>query len=206
MKTRFFSALATVAVLFTNTIFANNIENLYDLGGTSLTISTIKSEKTIIVNATNTNDQTITVTIEDANGATVFKEQANQGRQFAKKYNLSKLDAGDYRVIVTKNYFKTIQPITLTNNSIEMSLAERKEKFLPNVSVKDMKMDVNVLLGNYNNVHVMVYTNTGEKVFEEHDYVVLNLHKRYNLENLKKGIYLVEVTAGDETKTFTIQL
>jgi hypothetical protein len=206
MKTRFFSALATAAVLFTNTIFANNIENLYDLGGTSLTISTIKSEKSVIVNATNTNDQDITVAIEDANGAVVFKEQTNQGRQFAKKYNLSKLDAGDYRVIVTKNYFKTIQPITLTHGTIEMSVSERKEKFLPNVTVKDMKMDVNVLLGNYNNVHVSVYANTGEKVFEERDYVVLNLHKRYNLENLKKGIYLVEVTAGDETKTFTIEL
>jgi hypothetical protein len=206
MKTRLFFSLATAAMLFANTITANNIENMYDLGGTRLKISAVNTEKAVIVDATNTFNQEITVNIEDINGNTLYSEKIKEGQRFVKKYNLTKLESGDYRLVVVKKLFKTIQPITVTEKTVEMSEVERKEKFLPNVTAKNGLMDVNVLLGNYNNIHVRLYDVAGKKVFEELNYVVFNLHKRYDLTKLDKGIYFAEVVAGDEVQTFTIKL
>jgi hypothetical protein len=206
MKTRLFFSLATAAVLFVNTLTANTIEYIYDLGGTRLTISTALAEKAVIVNATNTYNQDIIVTIEDKFGNVMFKDRSNQGSGFAKKYKLNDFEDGEYRLVVVKGTFKTIQPFKVNGNAVEMSKSERKEKFLPNVAVTGNKMDVNVLLGNFSNIHVRLYDNTGDKVFEELNYVVLDLHKRYDLSKLKKGIYFAEVTAGDETQTFTVKL
>jgi hypothetical protein len=206
MKTRLLFYLATAAILFANTLSANVIENIYDLGGTRLKITTATTEKAVIVDATNTYDQQISINIEDVYGQVLLTERIKEGNRFTKKYVLSKLESGDYRFIVTKKMFKTIQPIKVTEKSVEMSEAERKEKFLPNVTAFGGKMDVNVLLGNYGNIHVRLFNNEGKKVFEELNYVTFILHKRYDLTKLEKGVYFAEITAGDETQTFTIKL
>jgi hypothetical protein len=119
---------------------------------------------------------------------------------------LSQLESGKYRLVVTKNLVKTVQPFELTNRAVVLNELERKDKFVPMVSEKDKKLDVNVLLGNYSNVTVKIYTNEGRLVFENKNYVVLTLNKRYDLSKMNAGTYMVEILAGDETEYFTITL
>ena len=62
------------------------------------------------------------------------------------------------------------------------------------------------MLGNYSNIHVKIYDNEGRLVFEDTNYVVITLNKRFDLNKLSSGIYIVEVNAGDETQYATITL
>ncbi len=206
MKTRLFFILILAVSLFTNTIKAENGSFSYDLGGgTNVKISAILNTKAVVVSLTNVTNEEVTIVLEGEEG-TLITEKVKGMPNFSKKYNLINLNKGSYRVIVTKKATKTIQPFELTNNSVVLFESERKEKFMPNVNQNGTKLDVNVLLGKFSNIKVNIYDNEGRKVYDDINYVVMMLHKRYDLSKLASGGYVVEVIAGDETQYFPITL
>ncbi len=93
----------------------------------------------------------------------------------------------------------------MSANGVHISDIEKKEKFLPVVNLNDNKLDVNVLLGNYSNITVTITDNEGRVVKQDKNYVVLDLHTRYDIAQLPAGVYVVEVRAGDETFYHTIK-
>ena len=206
MKTRLFFILILAISLFTNTIKADNGSFSYDLGGgTNVKISAIQNTKAIVVSFTNVTEEGVTVSIEGQDGLLVT-DKVIAKPNFSKKYNLVNLGAGSYSVIITKKATKTIQPFELTANDVVLFETERKEKFMPSINQKGAKVDVNVLLGKYSNIKVNIYDNEGRQVYNDINYVVLNLHKRYDLSTLPSGAYVVEVIAGDDTQYFPIRL
>ena len=64
MKTRLLFILALVANLFTNTLSANVVENIFDLAGTTVKISS--AQKAIVVNLGSVQKETVTISIADA--------------------------------------------------------------------------------------------------------------------------------------------
>ena len=206
MKTRLFFVLFLAISLFTTTVKADNGSFSYDLGGgTNVKISAIQNTKTVVVSLTNVSKEEITIALE-GEGGTLIADKVKGQLNFAKKYNLMNLESGSYRVVVTKRATKTIQPFELTYNNVVLFESERKEKFLPSIVQNNRKLDVNVLLGNYSNIKVNIYDNEGHKMYEDINYVVMLLHKRYDLSKLPSGGYVVEVIAGDETQYFPIAL
>ena len=206
MKTRLFFVLFLAISLFTTTVKADNGSFSYDLGGgTNVKISAIQNTKTVVVSLTNVSKEEITIALE-GEGGTLIADKVKGQLNFAKKYNLINLESGSYRVIVTKRATKTIQPFELTYNNVVLFESERKEKFLPSIVQNNRKLDVTVLLGNYSNIKVNIYDNEGHKMYEDINYVVMLLHKRYDLSKLPSGGYVVEVIAGDETQYFPIAL
>ena len=203
MKTRLFFILALAATLFTNTLSANVIENTFDLAGTTVKISA--SEKSILVNLGSVQKEVISIVIADAQNNVLLTEMVRETPNFVKRYNMSKLEKGAYTLTVTKKTIRTVQPFDITDNSLVIAELEKKEKFIPIVNFNNNKLDVNVLLGNYSNITVTIFDNEGRKVSEDKNYVVLDLHKRYDLSKLPNGVYMVEVLAGDETFFQTVQ-
>lgn len=206
MNFRLSLILAFAVSMFTTTLTAENTERVLNVGGTNIRIMAIENSKTVMVTFSNTSEGEVTVALEDVYGARLVSDKVKSSERFAKKYNLSQLEAGNYRVAVTKNLRKTVQPFQLTSSSIVLNASERKEKFLPSIKFKGNTLDVNVLLGNYSNIIVKVYSNDGLVSFEDKNYVVLTLHKRFNLSKLPAGTYVVEVTAGDETQYYNVNL
>jgi hypothetical protein len=202
MKTQFFLVVALIATLFTQTAFANTNERNFDLGGTTVKISSV--EKSVIVNLGSIQKEEVLISIEDANGNTLVTESVKNNANFVKKYNVSKLEEGQYFITITKKTLRTVQPFTVSSNGVTMSDVEKKEKFMPVLVQNGTKLDVNVLLGNYNNITVRILDNEGHSSLEDKNYVVLTLHKRYDLSKLAAGSYVAEVTAGDETFYYTI--
>ena len=202
MNTRLFLILALVATLFTTAAKANNAEKIYDLDGTSVKISAVS--KTILVNLGSVKNEEVIIKIEDAQGNILVSETVKEKLVFSRTYNVSQLENGAFTLFIVKKMTKTIQPFNVFNGQVTMLAAEMKEKFLPLLIQKNDKLDVNVLLGNYSNITVIVYDNEGHKVFEDKNYVVFDLHKRYDLSKLNKGSYLAEVTAGDEVAYYNI--
>lgn len=206
MKTRLFFVLILAITLISTTVKADNGSFSYDLGGgTNLKISAIQNTKTVVVSLTNVTNEEVTIELEGADG-TLVTDNVKGKPTFTKKYNLVNLESGNYRVVVTKKATKTVQPFELTSKSLVLFESERKEKFLPSLNQNGTKMDVNVLLGNFSNIKVNIYDNEGRKVYDDTNYVVMLLHKRYDLSKLPSGGYVVEVVAGDETQYFPIAL
>lgn len=206
MKTRLFFVLMLAITLISTTVKADNGSFSYDLGGgTNLKISAIENTKTVVVSLTNVTNEEVTIELEGVEG-TLVTDNVKGKPNFSKKYNLVNLESGSYRVVVTKKATKTVQPFELTSKSLVLFESERKEKFLPSLNQNGMKIDVNVLLGNYSNIKVNIYDNEGRKVYDDINYVVMLLHKRYDLSKLPSGGYVVEVIAGDETQYFPIAL
>jgi hypothetical protein len=206
MKIRLSFILALAVSMFATTLKADSVERMFTLEGANIRITAIENSKTVVVTLSNTSTGDVTVSLEDAFGSNFATDKVKSAVRFSKKYNLSQLEAGKYRLVVTKNFVKTIQPFELTNRNIVLNELERREKFLPSISHKGNFLDVNVLLGNYSNIIVKVYGNEGLVSFEDKNYVVLTLHKRYDLAKLPAGAYIVEVLAGDETQYFNINL
>jgi len=198
--------ISIFAMLLNVAVFANNSERFVELAGSSVKISAVANTKAITVNVNNLLNDVLEVSLEDADGVILYTETAKNTNSFTKRLSLVNLDAGRYVLTIKKNLVKTVQPFELTATSVIISENERKEKFLPNITQKGNKLDVNVLLGKYSNVHVLIYDNEGRLVFEETNYVVLDLHKRFDLTKLGTGTYLVEVVAGEEVQYSTLSL
>lgn len=197
----FFVALSISAMSFTN---ASNLPVV--LSGSSVKIFAVSNSKTLMVSVSNNLNDAIEIELDDANGHVLYSETTEKVNTFSKRLNLNSLDAGFYTLVVKKNLVKTIQPFELTETSIKMSENERNEKYLPNIVQKGKKVDVNVLLNKISDVNVRVYDIEGRLVFEQISKDVQDLHKRFDLEKLAAGVYLVEVIAGDETQYATVSL
>ena len=205
MKSRTF--LTTLFAIFLSiAAFANNSERTIELSGSKVKIAAIENTKAVTISINNLSLDVIEISLESNEGDLLFSETAKNVTSYAKRLNLTQLQAGTYKLIIKKNLVKTIQPFELTETNVVITESERKEKFLPSIAQKGHKLDVNVMLGNYSNIHVKIYDNEGRLVFEDTNYVVITLNKRFDLEKLSSGIYVVEVNAGDETQYATITL
>ncbi len=204
---KFASIISIIAFTIASfTANAENTERIFNLEGTKINITAVENSKTVIVTLNNNASSEMTVELEDVYGEKFATDKVKATTHFAKRYNLSQLEAGKYRLVVTKNAVKTIQPFELTTKTIILNELERREKFLPTISQNGKKLDVNVLLGNYSNINVKLFNNEGLLIFEDKHYVVLTLNKRYDLANVTTGTYVLEVLAGDETQYFTVTL
>jgi C4-type Zn-finger protein len=202
MKSPLILVVALIATLFSQTAFSNTNERNFDLGGTTVKISSV--EKSVVVNLGTVQKEEITITIEDSFGNTLATETIKNHPNFVKKYNVSKLENGQYSITITKKTLRTVQPFSVSEQGVVMSDVEKKEKFIPVLVQNGNILDVNVLLGNYNNITVKIVDNEGRSTVEDKNYVVLTLHKRFDLSKLPAGSYVAEVTAGDETFYYSI--
>ena len=196
MKTKFFCSTLLLVALFFTSANATNFDKIIDLGGTSVKMTA--ETHSVMVNLGNVTKEEVTLKIEDNDGNILLSEVVKNTANFSRKYNLSKLEDGKYQFVVTKKTIKTVQPFEIVANMVVMSEIEQKDKFLPTVDVKNDRINVNVLLGNYSNISVNIYDNAGRKVFNEENYVVLDLHKRFDVSNLVSGAYVVEIVAGSD--------
>ncbi len=197
-----------IALTFSNTTqtIARSVERNYVLAGSIVKISADENVKAITVNINNIQNDVVKVSLEGSDGTVYFTQEISKTARFAKKLNLSQLENGAYKLVVRKNLTKTTQPFQLTETGVQLNENERKDKFLPSIVQKGNMVDVNCLASNYTNVFVRIYDNEGKLVFENSNYVVFQVQKRFNLSNLPAGTYVVEVAAGDEVQYATLNL
>lgn len=195
MKTSSFFALAFSALLSFNTASAENIRNTYNLAGT--TVSIASKGESLVVYLDDKKSETVSVRIADENGQTLVNEKITN----SKKYNVSQLPTGQYNITVTKKDAKTVQPFEVNSGTVTIEEANKKAYFTPGVAIKNENVMVNALVGQYTNITVSILDASGNVVFEDKNYVVVNLHKAYDIANLVEGNYRLVVQAGDEIYT-----
>ncbi|NUO00365.1 MAG: hypothetical protein HUU01_07080 [Saprospiraceae bacterium] len=137
-----------------------------------------------------------TITLEDADGNVLIEERSN-GKSFAKTFNLSKLETGDYRLIVNAGLIETVQPLIITGSSLVLDENNRQEIYAPIINVGDNYVDLSFLNKRLSNVIVVFLNESDEVIFQENISNSLKVEKRYNLSRLPKGDYSVKVIAGN---------
>lgn len=133
-----------------------------------------------------------TVQITSVKGS-VLEMEAAEGERFAKIFNVSNLEEGKYRVVVTTPSNEIVQPFSIKGDKLELKTSEREVFFAPTLSWKDDALDVMMFNGRLLNVNVKLYDEFGNTVFEDSIQNVLKVERRYNLNELNRGKYTVQV-------------
>jgi hypothetical protein len=199
---KLFSAFAFATSLFVQTLSANVVENIYNVDGVEVKI--VSNAQNVIVNLGDVQNEEIKISIIDEDQKTLMSETVKNVNGFVKRYNVSRLEDGSYKMIITKKTVRTVQPFTIEKGVVKMSNMDKKEKFLPTLSFNNGKLDVNVLLGNYSNIVVKLFDNEGREVMLDKHYAEFKLNQRYDLSKLPAGTYMAEVMAGDETFSYSV--
>jgi hypothetical protein len=197
MKTiKFFAAFALVATLSTQTLFAN------DLPFDDVIISS--ATEAVTLNLGNVDSRAISVKIVNEAQEAILKETVKNKTNFLKKYDVANMPSGHYTMIITKENSRISQPFSVQKGVLSLSETDKKVKYFPAVNFKNDNMDVNVFLGYYGTITVNVLDDEGNKVFSQKHENVEILHKRFNVAELSRGTYKVEVVAGDKTFNYLI--
>jgi hypothetical protein len=199
---KLFSAFAFATSLFVQTLSANVIENTYNVDGVEVKIAS--TTQSVIVNLGDVQHEEITISLVDNDQNTLITETVKDVKGFIKKYNVSRLEDGSYKMIITKKTIRTVQPFSIEKGAVKMSSIDKKEKFLPTLTFNNDKLDVNVLLGNYSNITVKLFDIEGRIVLSDKHYAEFKLNQRYDLSKLPAGTYMAEVMAGDETFSYSV--
>lgn len=137
-----------------------------------------------------------TITLEDAAGNLLIEEKVI-GKSFAKTFNLSKLEEGNYSLVVNTGLIETVQPLTLTDAVLVLDATKRQEVYAPVINVGDDYVDLSFLNKRLSNVFVVILDADEAVVYQENITNALKVEKRYNLSRLPKGDYSVKVIVGD---------
>jgi hypothetical protein len=199
---KLFSAFAFATSLFVQTLSANVIENTYNVDGVEVKIAS--NAQNVIVNLGDVQNEEIKISLIDEDQNILLTETVKDVKSFTKRYNVSRLEDGGYKMIITKKTVRTVQPFSIEKGVVKMSNMDKKEKFLPTLSFDNGKLDVNVLLGNYSNIVVKLFDNEGREMMTDNHYAEFKLNKRYDLAKLPAGVYIAQVMAGDETFSYTV--
>jgi hypothetical protein len=197
MKTiKIFAALALVANFSTQILFAHNLP--FD----DVIISS--ASESVSLNLGNVGSNAISVKIVNEAQKAILEETVKNKPDFFKKYDVATMPSGHYTMIITKDNSRITQPFSVQKGVISLSEKDKKVKYFPAFYFKNGNVDVNVFLGYYGTITVNVLNEEGNKVFSQKNDNVSVLHKRYNMGQLARGTYKVEVFAGDEAFNYLI--
>ena len=188
-------------VLFANAVNAKLLP-YSDFGRTEVTVSAV--QKMLSVRFTDIENAEATISIQNTEGVEIFTETLVGKAAKFRKYNLQKLEIGQYTLIVKSKRSKIVQPFAVNIANIDVLMATRETIFTPVVVLKGNKLDVSASSFKNPGISVTISDNLGTTVFRE-KYEGVTLQKRYDLAKLPSGAYIVEVvTYGNETEYYPI--
>jgi hypothetical protein len=189
--TIFLLSNASFATTFTPTNEAPTTNSKVEIKGSDI-------EKALLIEFSIISEEDVTISIMNEEGATVHTDKAKSIKAFSKKFNLASLEKGDYTLKVTLNHCKITQVFEVTKKGIIVKETNRKEVYAPIIKEENSKFDITIPTIK-NKYSVLVLNANGDTVFEETQKGLTQLNKRYNMSNLVKGDYLLQVTIDGES-------
>lgn len=194
----------TLATTFLAYSFAANATENPTGNDPNVSVTAISEAKAIEVRLQHINREGYTLKLTDEQGNILLQEAIKNQPSYAKRYRLNNLQEGIYDLTIKKNLETTVQKVALTADGVR--LLESKKVFAPMIYQKSKTLDINALQTKQGEMVVNIFSNEGRKMFGETHQNIVTLNKRYNLEKLGAGVYIVEIITQDETHYHTIQL
>lgn len=150
------------------------------------------SDQSFILNLPSEATSTFEVTVSDINGTTLLNEKLESNIR-KRKYNLKNLPSGKYIISIAYDHTIKWQHILLNNGTVEILEEDLQSLIQPTVSLKGSYLDLNMLCFSNSKIIVQIWDNDGHLLSEE----ILNsngtIQKRYNLNHLQSGKYLLNI-------------
>jgi hypothetical protein len=196
----------SIALMFVVAIFANTLKAellpVHRSFKTEVTVSA--SQKTITVKIQDSEISDALVTIVNNEGVHIFSETVTGQAANLRKYNLQKLEIGNYTLTIKRKRSTLIQPFSVNITNIEVLSVLSQTHFTPVVALKGNFLNVSASSFGQPGINVSIIDNFGARVFEA-SYEDFTLQKRFDLTKLQNGAYVVEViTYGNDVEYFPI--
>ncbi len=210
MKRLMFKAIKTItlsASLFAFSFTANATEIRTEnplQGNPNISVMVNSEAKALDVRLQHINREGYTLKLKDEQGNILAQETVKNQPSYAKRYRLNALQAGIYELTIQKSLETVVQKVALTTEGVQ--LLESKKIFTPVLYKKAKVLDINALQTKQGDMTVTIFSNEGRKMFSETHPNAVTLNKRYNLDKLPSGVYIVEIVTQDETHYDTIEL
>ncbi|NBC08725.1 MAG: hypothetical protein GVY26_16160 [Bacteroidetes bacterium] len=138
------------------------------------------------------------IRLQDEEGVILLEERVQKKGSYSKVYNLSNLPEATYYMSVRTRTKKTVQPIKLTEQGVDVDVSKRKHFFGPVIRSTNDHVDLSLYNGKIADVKVSILDAGRDVVYEEALENVLVVQKRYSTKKLKWGNYIMLVeTAND---------
>lgn len=193
--------LATVLAAFSSVASATETPQG---GNPDVAVMAVNEAKAIEVRLQRANREGYTLKLTDEQGNILMQEAVKNQPSYAKRYRLSTLQEGVYELTIQKSLETTVQKVILTADGVQ--LLASKKVFAPAIYQKAKHLDINALQTKEGEMVVNIFSNEGRKMFGETHQNIVTLNKRYSLEKLPSGVYIVEIITQDETHYHTIEL
>lgn len=140
--------------------------------GTSINFKVSESEKEAVIRVANIPaDESLSFSIRDTEGSTLYSESLNGEDAFAKKFNFSHLSAGSYTIKVGNSKEYIVKDLVITESGVEVDNTFEgsifPSKISPHIVVKDGT--ARVLISNRldDSLKLTLYSKTEGLVFKD---------------------------------------
>lgn len=146
--------------------------------------------KSVVVFAYGLGAHETQVQLKDANGSILYKANTQEGRKFAKRFDLSSLEAGNYTLEVENESSFTATPVVLNADSAWVNSADQVTILKPVLRKNGEKLDV-IMPDEDNTVFITIYDENFRKLASES--IDGESLKRFDLSQLAQGAYTIKM-------------
>jgi hypothetical protein len=190
--------IRTITMMFALTVIAN-----IALATGNLRVNILPlSEDRAVVAISNNIESKFQISIEDAQGDVVyFKETEGDVADYRKVYDFSKLETGNYKLIVSLDDVKGEREFAINHGAIEVG----KEKTLvaPVFSYNEDVLRIAFLNHEGENTSLYIY-NEGELVYTKALKNSFSVNEGLDLSKLESGYYNIVLASGNETYDYSV--
>ena len=202
MKRRKNMFLGVMVMLFF--VFAASYQGLAGEKPTFLELKTLQEKKiSLVLEDVNATTEII---IRNEKGQPLLSEQVRKTDTFAKVFNLEKLSAGLYDLIISDAQKDIVQPFEIRAGIVLMDETRRKEYFAPVIGVKSKMLDISLFNRGLANVELTIMDKEHKVLFADIFKGVLRIERRYNMKNLRRGTYTVKIATAYKTYYHQVSL
>jgi hypothetical protein len=147
-----------------------------------------------------TDEKQKTLVVEKLKGFTASDKQA-----LIDKYSKSlNMQDGQYTLVIKQKNSRITIPFTHITDKSNLIVADKKGGYLPLLSVKNNNLDVNYFMGKLTNITLEILDKNGDTLYSDTHIDVCKLHQRYDISDLPYGTFTVQLTVGEEVKSYIL--
>ena len=190
--------IRTITMMFALTVIANIA---LATGNLRVNILPLNEDRAVVAISNNVESK-FQISIEDAQGDVVyFKETEGDVADYRKVYDFSKLETGNYKLIVSLDDVKGEREFAINHGAIEVG----KEKTLvaPVFSYNEDVLRIAFLNHEGENTSLYIY-NQGELVYTKALKNSFSVNEGLDLSKLESGYYNIVLASGNETYDYSV--
>ena len=159
-------------------------------------ISTIYYDPSITISFENWKLEDLSVKITSVDGEIIFTDELNTIETDGIRYNLRNLESGKYKVILENDIKRVVETIILFDGKI----VEKDAEVIYKPVIKMLNDKIRVSFLSYDDEAKVVFYENGNAIYTGKFDVELPFHRIFDISNLEKGRYMINVS---DSKTYS---